>query len=441
MPSDGGKKGKDMIVKKLVSLMMLVVLVGFMTGDVFAAPKKNTNKRETTKTSAKLNAKPTKAAKAAPSKSAAKSTATSNVPEIMDMDAFVQENLPKQENADNSKYFKENYVSELTGEIAEAFHQTRNYMTMPEQYRVLAEANQDNYYRPDGKSGDDGHIYVYSSRDFSVTKHKGRMVIYHYKLDASKMMAVFEPVLNAKPTVTIPDALMRPLSKEEKEYTKTLLSVVNENISFLFDVPNFVPDMDRFNRGDYAGKFVPRKYMLTDEKKLKKLTEQGLVDSEKEDIYTRWGWPVYDVSKVETGEIVDHSGCSYYSEYKRIRYVNPLILLNLDSFEPEHKTNSLNIIWNEQKEQMEQDFDILGKAPSAELEALEKAGKATPGMKNVIAEIEKKLKKKVAEGRKLIGDKKDIYMLSKPNEKPKKFKKVYLMGVEYTSGRQKERAE
>ncbi len=422
-------------VQKLISLMMLVFLAGLMAGDVFAASKK-------AKPAAKAPAKTTAKAKTtAPSKSAAKSTATSNVPEIMDMDAFVQENLPKQVNADNSKYFKENYVSELTGEIAEAFHQTRNYMTMPEQYRVLADANQNNYYRPDGKLGDDGHIYVYKSKDFSVTKHKGRMVIYHYKLDASKMMAVFEPVLNAKPTVTIPDTLMRPLSKEEKEYTKTLLSQVNENISFLFDVPNFVPDMDRFNRGDYAGRFIPRKHMLKNGKRLGKLAEIGLVDSGKLEMHTRWGWPVYNLSKVETGEINDSSGCFYSSEYQYMKYVNNLTLLNFDSIEPENKTKSLDLIWKVQKEQLEKGLDILEQAPSAELEALEKAGTATPGMKKVIAEIEKQLKKKVQEGRSLIGARENIYILNKPNEKPKKFKKMYLLGVEYTSGRQIERAE
>lgn len=433
MRADATRKEKEMkmTVKNLVSIMMFAVLAGLMAGDVFAASKK-------AKPAAKAPAKTTAKAKTtASSKSDAKTTATSNAPEIMDMDAFVQENLPKQVNADNSKTFKECYSSELTGEIADIFHKTRNYMTMPEQYRVLADANEKNYY---GNIKDE-HIVVFRSNNFHVSKHKGRMVIYHQELDASKMMAVFEPVLNAKPTVTIPDALMRPLSKEEKEYAKTLLSVVNENISFLFDVPNFVPDMDRFNRGDYAGKFIPRKHMLKNGKKLEKLAEKGLVNSEKVAIYTRWGWPVYDLSQIETDRIMDGSGCFFSSDYTLMQYVNKLTLLNFDCVEPENKAKSLDLIWKAQKEQLEKGLDILEKAPSAELEALEKAGKATPGMKKVIAEIEKQLKKKVECGRKLIGEKKDIYILSKPNEKPKKFKKVYLMGVEYTSGRQIERAE
>lgn len=436
MMADATRKEKEMkmTVKNLVSIMMFAVLAGLMAGDVFAASKK-------AKPAAKAPAKTTTKAKTtAPSKSAAKSTATSNAPEIMDMDAFVQENLPKQYGLETIIY-KKYHLPELTGEIADAFHQTRNYMTMPEQYRILADANKDNYFRPDGKTGDNEHIFVYYSKDFSIRKHKGRMVVHHYKLDASNMMAVFEPVLNVKPIVTIPEALMRPLSKEEKEYTKSLLSVVNENISFLFDVPNFVPDMDRFNRGDYAGKFIPRKHMLKNGKKLEKLAEEKLIDSENVAIHTRWGWPVYDLSKIETGEIDDPSGCFFSSEYQKTKYVSNLTLLNFDSVEPENKTKSLDLIWKVQKEQLEKGLDILEKAPSAELEALGKTGKATPGMKKVIAEIEKQLKKKVEGGRKLIGEKKDIYILSKPNEKPKKFKKVYLMGVEYTSGRQIERAE
>lgn len=133
--NNGGKKGKDMIVKKLASLMMLVVLAGLTAGDVFAAPKKNTNKREATKTSAKANAKPTKAAKAAPSK-------TEDVPAPVDEDQFVTDNLAQSGTGRIGSVFVPGFEDEAERRLKD----TTNYETMPSRYRKLVDANKDKYY-------------------------------------------------------------------------------------------------------------------------------------------------------------------------------------------------------------------------------------------------------------------------------------------------------
>lgn len=437
MPSNGGKKGKDMIVKKLVSLMMLVVLAGLTAGDVCAAPKKNTNKRETTKTAAKSNAKPSKAAKAAPSK-------TEDIPAPVDEDQFVTDNLAQSGTGKQSKYFEPGFADEAERRLKD----NTNYETMPSRYRKLVDANKDKYFviERDGQKGG----FFFCSEHFYLIDNHNRTIIKYNRLDSSDMMAIFEspvveasnadrsPAKKSKTAFSYSKTLEKAIPSEDMVYSRKLSDTVNEVVTYLYDVPFFIPDMDRFKRGDYAGKFIPEKYLIKGTK-LNKVSPE-LYDVEKKGYYARWGLPIYDVSQVETGEIRDVSGCDCFSKYDKLNAVNELILLNLDPFENKLRDIMIDLVRETQYKQTLSLLEGLKKVPDLERQANDKSGKLNKIREQMIAEVEKHLQKIIPSAEKTLNEalqqKKFIYSINNPQGKPKKIelKDAGIANTEYTTG-------
>lgn len=285
--------------------------------------------------------------------------------------------------------------------------------------------------------------YVFDSDDFSLVEADGRTIVLHHKLDASKMMAIFEPVTGNRPFFEIPEKVMNTFPETDQVYARHLTEVVNEVVSYVFEVPFFIPDMKRFDRGDYAGKFIPEKYLITG-KKLDRVP-QGLIDPDKKDLYARWGWPVYDLSQVETGEIRDVSGCFYYSKYDKLKVVDNLVVLNLDMAEDKNKQDSIDLIRIYQYKRAQKDLEILKRAPAAEREALRAAGNLTPAREKVLTVLEKRLEKIIPPAERVLQQaleqKQFIFNLRQPGGQPKRMSRVGIMNTEFTSGRQKERGE
>ncbi|MGN1324880.1 MAG: hypothetical protein ACI4YA_00835 [Candidatus Spyradenecus sp.] len=243
-------------------------------------------------------------------------------------------------------------------------------------------------------------------------------MVYHFKLDGSKMMATFEPVPTAKPFFTIPDSILKTFSPEERAYTETLRDVVNENISFLFDVPFFVQNMELFKRNEYGGKFIPEKYLITGEKLAAVPAE--LVDERKREIQSRWGYPIYDVSQVETGKIDDPSGCFFHSEYRRMKVVDSLVLLNLDMVD--HEIGSMRELQSVQYSRAEKNLTLLQEAMANEADYLKAQDQWTPNRAKVLTVLQRQLDKLIPPAEKLLQDtlKKGefIYTLRNPKGKP-----------------------
>lgn len=422
-----------MIVKKLASLMMLVVLAGLTAGDVCAAPKKNANKRETTKTTAKSNAKTSKAAKAAPSK-------TEDIPAPVDEDQFVADNLAQSGTGILSKHYLSDSDSQTTNEVEEQLKKSSNYNTMPLRYRKLIDANKDKYFFT---TGNDRNAYVvFDSEHFFLYENHNRTIIKYSKLESSDLMAIFEPttVKNSKTAFVLSKSLIRTLSEEDKEYAQKLSDVVNEVITYLFEVPFFIPDKNRLDRGDYDGKFIPEKYLVRG-KKIDKISPE-LYDPNKKGLYKRWGLPVYDISQIETGKIMDPSGCSFYSEYmpNHLIGVNELVLINIDSPEDGNRDYPLDYMRKYPYKQALSLLEKLGKVPDAERQVNATAGKLNKDREQMIAEIEKHLQKIIPPAEKTLNDalqqKKFIYSLNNPQGKPKKIelKDAGIAKTEYTTG-------
>ena len=358
---------------------------------------------------------------------------------LTDEDQFVSENLAKAGTGKRSKYG--DFRSDLVDKVEARLKRSLNYNTLPARYRKLIDANRSNYFF--AGADEKKSYYVFDSDDFSLVEADGRAIVTHHKLDASKMMAIFEPVTGNRPFFEIPEKVMNTFPETDQVYARHLTEVVNEVVSYVFEVPFFIPDMKRFDRGDYAGKFIPEKYLITG-KKLDRVP-QGLVDPDKKDLYARWGWPVYDLSQVETGEIRDVSGCFYFSEYDKLKVVDNLVVLNLDMAEDKNKDKSLNHIRFHQYKRAQKDLEILKRAPAAEREALRAAGNLTPAREKVLTVLEKRLEKIIPPAEQLLQDaldqKKFIFNLRQPDRQPKRMKRVGIMNVEFTSGRQKVRGE
>lgn len=278
----------------------------------------------------------------------------------------------------------------------------------------------------------------------------GRAIIKYYRLDSTDMMAIFEQpgadasnsgkssLKKSKTAFSYSKSLMNAIPSEDMVFAQKLSDVVNEVITYLYDVPFFVPDIDRFKRGDYAGKFIPEKYLIKGGK-LNKVAPE-LYDGEKKGYYSVWGLPIYDVSQVETGEMWDMSGCFSFSKYDHLQVVNELVLLNLDSFQDQAREGSLKRIRETQYKQALSLLVGLKESLKKEREVVEKAGKLNKTRIKILAEIEAHLNKIIPPAEKTLNDalqqNKFIYSLNNPQGKPKKIelKDAGIANTEYTTG-------
>lgn len=304
------------------------------------------------------------------------------------------------------------YDPEKIPYITQKLETCTNYGKIPPHYKALILANQDKWFWRSGAG------MLYWGKEFNLQLYKERVVVYHFKLDAIKMMATFEPVPNAKPFFTIPDNILNAFSPEDRAYAETLRDVVNENISFLFDVPFFVPNMELFKRNEYGGKFIPEKYLITGEKLAAVPAE--LVDERKREIQSRWGYPIYDVSQVETGKIKDPSGCFFDSQYRYMKVVDSLVLLNLDMVD--HEVGSMRELQSVQYSRAEKNLTLLQEAMANEADYLKAQNQWTPNRAKVLTVLQRQLDKLIPPAEKLLQDtlKKGefIYTLRNPKGKP-----------------------
>lgn len=119
--------------------------------------------------------------------------------------------------------------------LQELLESTINYHQLPPHYLALIEANHEK------QAWRDSSASLYRSKKWKFEMLGDRIIRSVFELESSDMMAIFEPVPNAKPFFTVPDNVLKTFSNEERAYTETLRDVVNENVSFLFDVPFFGP--------------------------------------------------------------------------------------------------------------------------------------------------------------------------------------------------------
>lgn len=325
------------------------------------------------------------------------------------------------------------YDPEKIPYITQKLEAASNYDKIPPHYKALIQANQDKWFWQPGASG------LYWGKEFNLQLYKNRVVVYHFKLDAGKMMATFEPVPTAKPFFTISNNILKTFAPDERAYAESLRDVVNENVSFLFDVPFFVPNMDLFHRNEYGGKFIPEKYLITGDKLAEVPAE--LVDERKRDMQTRWGYPIYDVSQIETGKIDDPSGCFFHSEYRRMKVVDSLVLLNLDMVD--HEYESLVEMRYIQYTRAQKSLDVLKSAIANEPDYLKSQNQWTPNRAKVLKVLKRQLDKVIPPAEKLLTDsiknKEFIYTLKQPKGTPRLVRQVNVMqAAPTTSGRQKE---
>lgn len=290
-----------------------------------------------------------------------------------------------------------------------------NYNSIPPQYRALIEANEAKSTLNLG-----GVVSSYWGAEFKLNYYKNRIVVYHFKLDSSKMMATFEPVKGVQPFLMIPEKVLAGFPEEDKAWAETLMDIVNENMMFLFDVPFFVPDMEMFKNNEYGGKFIPEKYLITGDKV--DALPAGYVKEEERELRKRWGVPIYDVSKVELGKIDDPSGCFYHSEYKKMKVVDGLYLLNFDMIDPKNEAGALDAMRRAQYMRAQDDIALLEAALQAEEEDLKAKGTLTPAKKKVLNVLSKQFQKVIPPAKELltqsIKNKEFITTLKKPKAKP-----------------------
>lgn len=318
--------------------------------------------------------------------------------------------------------------------LEDLLNQSTNYHQLPPQYVALINANRDQ------QSWKKDYAMLYWGKEKKMLLYGDRRIVVEYnELDSSDIMATFEPVPNAKPFFTVPDKVLKTFSDEERAYTETLRDVVNENISFLFDVPFFVPDMEMFHRNEYGGKFIPEKYLVSGDKV--DLIPAHLVDDRKRDIQKRFGFPIYDVTQVETGRISSGSACFYLSEYDKMQVVDRLVLLNLDMMD--HEYASLVEMRYIQYERGQRALQSLQEAVAQEANYLKDNGQWTSKKQMVLNQLKKEMDKVIPPAIQQLADaikqKKFIYSLNQPDRQPRLVRqRDVTKPAPYTSGRLRE---
>lgn len=210
-------------------------------------------------------------------------------------------------------------------DIADYLHQTDLYAQLPKALKEKLDANQANYSIDEREDfyGDpqnrllllymDRNINIFYTTNTSRERLEIDMDKYPYSLKGY-VMASYEPSpaidrRTRKPYFAVPQRVLKQLSPEEQTYFETFLDVVNENYHFLTAYPLLELDSKKFKDGEYWAKFVPAPYLVTDGSVPK---PEGYQSGLKDEIQTRLGAPVYDLSEMKVKYI--YSDCSEYNE-------------------------------------------------------------------------------------------------------------------------------
>ena len=177
-------------------------------------------------------------------------------------------------------------------------------LTIPSMYAELICANKKNYFFPTESARRKQDLAcLYAGPDLTLMWHKGTnfpIRAHLHNIWPYDMLAVFEPKPDMKSIVTLPDSITTGLSDADKTYTTNLLSVVNENLLYIGEIPFYKPDLNLYVRySSFVGQVIPEKYLLTGEQ-FDKVPDK-LVDKNKADLQRRLGYPVYNVCDLEEG--------------------------------------------------------------------------------------------------------------------------------------------
>lgn len=206
--------------------------------------------------------------------------------------------------------------------IADFLHKTEVYQNLPKVLKEKIDSNQENYFM--GKNGlerEDKSLYLYFDRNVRIRYYGPDLQPERIKIDMWKhpqsikgyVMASYEPSKavdkkTGKPYFWVPERILKQISPEERAYFETFLDVVNENYHFLTAYPLLKVEPRKFKDGEYWAKFVPAQYLVTDGSAPK---PEGYQLGLKDDIQTRLGAPVYDLSEMKV--TYDYSDCSEFN--------------------------------------------------------------------------------------------------------------------------------
>ena len=176
--------------------------------------------------------------------------------------------------------------------------------TIPSMYMSLINGNKKNYFFPTERARQKRNLAcLYAGPDLTLMWHGGTKFpirAHLHNIWPHDMLAVFEPKPDMKPLITLPDSKTVGMSEEDKAYTTQLLSVVNENLLYIGEIPFYKPDLNLFwCYREFVGQVIPEKYLLFGTQ-LDKVPAK-LIDQNKVDLQKRLGYPVYNVCDLEEG--------------------------------------------------------------------------------------------------------------------------------------------
>lgn len=217
-------------------------------------------------------------------------------------------------------------------DIADYLHRTEVYAKLPKALKEKIDRNQKNYYvvNRDHLYDKDPYKLFFLYDDRNICINYGTTLGYEaIKIDMQKhpqslegyVMASYEPSKaidkkTGKPYFWVPERILNQISAEERAYFETFLEVVNENYHFLTAYPLLTLEPKRFADGEYWAKFVPAQYLVTDGSVPK---PRGYQPGLKDELQTRLGAPVYDLSQMKV--TYDYSDCTEYNYRGKLRGV------------------------------------------------------------------------------------------------------------------------
>lgn len=176
--------------------------------------------------------------------------------------------------------------------------------TIPSMYIDLTHGNRKNYFFPTESARRNQDLAcLYAGPDLTLMWHGGTKFpirAHLHNIWPHDMLAVFEPKPDIKPLITLPESLTDGLSEADKTYATNLVAVVNENLSYIGEIPFYKPDLNLFWRYEaFIGQVIPEKYLLTGV--LFDKVPEKWVDKTKAELQRRLGYPVYNVCDLEEG--------------------------------------------------------------------------------------------------------------------------------------------
>ena len=211
--------------------------------------------------------------------------------------------------------------------IADYVHKTEAYQNLPKVLKEKLNRNQKNYFM--GKNGleeEKKHLWLYCDNNVSISYYGSDPQTAQIKIDMEQrpqsikgyVMASYEPSpavdkKTKKPYFGVPERILKQISTEERAYFETFLEVVNENYHFLTAYPLLKVEPQKFKDGEYWAKFVPAQYLVTNGSVPK---PEGYQPGLKDDIQTRLGAPVYDLSEMKV--TYDYSDCSEFNYFGKL---------------------------------------------------------------------------------------------------------------------------